>query len=122
MAMSGQAAAGSSPAGTEEPCFQLIHLIREEILNRIDAVYNFEEMRTAGFELTVLRPLRDRLFTSHTPSLFFCLLFCRVGFLREAEDNVASSLLQLTRADVAELLCIRLATRERRNRMLKQRR
>lgn len=90
--------------------FELAHLIRREIVHRIDAAYSTEEIRSTTFDLTTVRPLRDLLGRLSAPSVFYALLFNRIHFQIEAENDIATELLCLTRANVCELLAIRLTS------------
>ncbi|KAK4058401.1 hypothetical protein OIO90_000559 [Microbotryomycetes sp. JL221] len=94
-----------------EVVFQLLHRIRHEVTTFIDTPLTYEQLRQPTINFSVVRPLQVKLTGKRTKPpapLIFGLLVCRVHFLDVADDDLAFAALNTSRADLCELLAIKL--------------
>ena len=62
----------------------------------------------ATCDLVTLRPLFYTLRSLEAPCIFYALLLNRIKFQIESEDDIATSALCISRADVCELMAMKL--------------
>ncbi|KAI5476360.1 nonselective cation channel [Pseudohyphozyma bogoriensis] len=90
------------------PVYQTIYLVFREIESNIDVPLSDEQLRSPEIAFAVIKPLEELLGELNDPSIVYVLLLNRLHFLREAETALASFSLNETRAQLCELLAIRL--------------
>ncbi|SCV68772.1 BQ2448_893 [Microbotryum intermedium] len=109
---------GKSTAETEPSLSQLnVYETIHYAYNLVDDYINFpmteEYMRTAYVMFEFTDPLDQLLMNNaDSPALVYVLLLCRLQFLRERDSALASSWLNITRANMCETLAIRALRRE----------
>ncbi|KAM0788384.1 hypothetical protein ACM66B_001522 [Microbotryomycetes sp. NB124-2] len=94
-----------------EPTFQLLNRIRTEVQTILDTPLTYEQLRQPTINFSVVRPLSLKLSRGGQrppPALIYSLLVCRVHFLDVASDDLAFAALNTSRADLCELLAIKL--------------
>ncbi|KAF2399970.1 hypothetical protein EJ06DRAFT_538195 [Trichodelitschia bisporula] len=89
------------------PVYKTIHRIRRLILASIDDPYTLEQLRGPRLNVSIVRPLIDRLFDEDDVSVVYCLLVNRSQFLREQQYK-AHHTVNSTRATLCELLAYRV--------------
>ncbi|SCZ90890.1 BZ3500_MvSof-1268-A1-R1_Chr1-3g02353 [Microbotryum saponariae] len=109
----GKIAAKTEPSLSQLNVYEMIHYA----YNLVDDYINFpmteEYMRTAYVMFEFTDPLDQLLVhNADTPALVYVLLLCRLQFLRERDSALASSSLNITRANMCETLAIRALRRE----------
>ena len=95
---------------SSEPVFPLLQRVRHEIASVIDTPLTYEQLKTPSINFSIVRPLGIKLSKGERPaaSLIYCLLINRQQFLNEAEANLAFCGVTTTRADLCELLALKL--------------
>ncbi|SCV71115.1 BQ2448_2703 [Microbotryum intermedium] len=95
---------------TEEPVFPLVHRVASEIVDVIDTVLSYDQLKSPTINFSLVRPLTLKLSRGDPPPspLIYALLVCRVHFLAVASDDLAFLALNTTRADLCELLAVKM--------------
>jgi hypothetical protein len=83
-------------------CFLLLQL-------NIDSSLSWEQLNAPDVNFSVLRPMIATYTRVRSPAIIYALLLNRVQFLRLADSTLSFASLQRTRADLCELLSIKLA-------------
>lgn len=99
----------SSPSHDRVAVWPIIHMIRGDITHYIDTPLTFEALTAPDLTYTLVRPLEekyDAIQQAGNKSVVFCFLLNRTYFIRD--QNVATGPLSCTRADLCELIAIRL--------------
>lgn len=98
------------PKSAKEPVFPLIQRTRAELVQWVDTTLTWSQLQQPTINFSVVRPLLVKLAGNGKPpaALVYALLVCRVHFLDVASEDLAFSNLNTTRADLAELLAIKL--------------
>lgn len=93
-----------------EAVFPLLQRVRHEIASVIDTPLTYEQLKTPSINFSIVRPLTIKLSKGERPaaSLIYCLLINRQQFLNEAEADLAFCGVNTTRADLCELLALKL--------------
>ncbi|KAF9045820.1 hypothetical protein BDZ89DRAFT_1058779 [Hymenopellis radicata] len=89
--------------------YPIIHTIRCDIITFIDTPLTYEALTAPDLTYTLIRPLFEKytaLQHAGNMSVVFCLLINRVHF--QSDQNIASSSVSRTRAELCEILAIRL--------------
>lgn len=87
----------------------IIHMIREDVMHFIDTPLSIEALTAPDLTYTLVRPLEDKynaIQRAGNKSVVFCFLLNRVHFTRD--QNLTTSPLSCTRADLCELLATRI--------------
>lgn len=95
---------------SEEAVLPLVFFCRKEIQSSIDTVLSYSQLQSPTVNFSVVRPLRLKLSSAQgTPpaALIYALLLNRQQFLAESRTDLAFAGLNVTRADLAELLAIK---------------
>ncbi|SCZ99402.1 BZ3500_MvSof-1268-A1-R1_Chr3-1g05994 [Microbotryum saponariae] len=94
----------------EEPVFPLVHRVASEIVDVIDTVLSYDQLKSPTINFSLVRPLTLKLSRGDRPPspLIYALLVCRVHFLAVASDDLAFLALNTTRADLCELLAVKM--------------
>ncbi|KAM0755022.1 hypothetical protein T439DRAFT_322080 [Meredithblackwellia eburnea MCA 4105] len=96
-------------AMASEPVFPLIQRVRNEVANVIDTVLSYEQLKTPAINFSVVRPLTAKFSSKRPPApLLYALLVNRTQFITEADEELAFAGVNTTRADLCELLAIKL--------------
>lgn len=99
----------SSPSHDRVAVWPIIHMIRGDITHYIDTPLTFEALAAPDLTYTLVRPLEEKynaIQQAGNKSVVFCFLLNRTYFIRD--QNVATGPLSCTRADLCELIAIRL--------------
>ncbi|RDL34520.1 Uncharacterized protein BP5553_07648 [Venustampulla echinocandica] len=92
------------------PVYTTIHRIRKDVIQAIDDPYGIEQLRDPRMNISVVRPLVDKLYELNDVSIVYCLLVNRVKFQREQQTSHLQSVCA-TRALLCELLASRILRR-----------
>ncbi|WPH04365.1 Hypothetical protein R9X50_00725500 [Acrodontium crateriforme] len=93
------------------PVYTTIHRIRRLIIAGIDDPYSIEQLKSPRINVSVIRPLVDHLYDPDDVSVVYCLLVNRVQFLREQSYQAHHQTVNVTRANVCELIASRVLRR-----------
>ncbi|KAG9238645.1 hypothetical protein BJ875DRAFT_450414 [Amylocarpus encephaloides] len=93
------------------PVYFTIHRIRRDVIAAIDDPYSLEQLRDPRMNLSVVRPLVDKLYELDDASVVYCLLVNRIQFQREQSAQPHQQSVCATRARLCELLANRLLRR-----------
>jgi hypothetical protein len=93
------------------PVYTTIHRIRKDVIAAIDDPYSLEQLRDPRMNLSVVRPLVDKLYEANDVSMIYCLLVNRVQFQREQSTQPHQQSVCTTRALFCELLANRILRR-----------
>ncbi|KAI5479025.1 receptor-activated ca2+-permeable cation channel [Pseudohyphozyma bogoriensis] len=93
-----------------EPVFPLIQRVRHEVAGVIDTVLAYEQLKSPTINFSIVRPLSIKLSKGPRPpsALIYALLVNRIHFLSEADSDLAFLGVNTTRADLCELLAVKL--------------
>ncbi|TLD20017.1 Serine palmitoyltransferase 1 [Venturia nashicola] len=88
------------------------HLIRRLVLASIDDPYTLDQLQSPRINVSLVRPLIDRLYGDGTDiSIVFCLLVNRTRFIHDQSYQAHHQTVNLTRATLCELLATRIFRR-----------
>ncbi|KAJ3983417.1 hypothetical protein F5890DRAFT_1523449 [Lentinula detonsa] len=90
------------------PVYPIIHSIRSDIIHFIDTPLSYDVLTAPDLTYTLIRPLVEKYGTMQRDgnmSIVFCFLLNRVYFSRD--QNMATSSVSRTRAELCEILAIR---------------
>ncbi|KUJ24087.1 uncharacterized protein LY89DRAFT_604478 [Mollisia scopiformis] len=93
------------------PVYTTIHRIRRDIIEAIDDPYSIEQLRDPRMNMSVVRPLVDKLYEANDVSMVYCLLVNRARFQREQLSQAHQQSVCATRAILCELLANRILRR-----------
>ncbi|KAK0308844.1 hypothetical protein LTR01_004723 [Friedmanniomyces endolithicus] len=93
------------------PIYTTIHKIRRLIIASIDDPYSLEQLKSPRMNVAVIRPLVEHLYDPDDVSIVYCLLVNRVQFLREQSYQAHHQTVNITRANVCELIAARVLRR-----------
>ncbi|KAI6801236.1 receptor-activated Ca2+-permeable cation channel [Hortaea werneckii] len=93
------------------PIYTTIHKIRRLIYASIDDPYSNEQLRSPRMNAAVIRPLVDHIYDPDDVSIIYCLLVNRIQFLREQSYQAHHQTVNITRANVCELIASRVLRR-----------
>ncbi|MCJ1473583.1 hypothetical protein MMC13_002234 [Lambiella insularis] len=93
------------------PVYDTIYSIRRQIITTIDDPYSLEQLRSPRVNISIVRPLVDRLYDMQDISIVYCLLVNKVQFLREQVYRAHHQSVNATRALLCELLANRILRR-----------
>lgn len=93
------------------PVYTTIHRIRRLVIASIDDPYSLEQLKSPRMNVTVVRPLLDHLYDSDDVSTVYCLLVNRVQFMREQSFQAHHQTVNITRANLCEILASRVVRR-----------
>lgn len=88
-----------------------IHRIRRLILAVIEDPYSAEQLREPRMNVLIVKPLVDRLYSEDDISIVYCLLVNRMQFLREQQFQHHHQTVDLTRANLCELVAMKVLRR-----------
>lgn len=93
------------------PVYKTIHRIRRDVIAAIDDPYTIEQLRDPRMNMSVVRPLVDKLYEGNDVSMIYCLLVNRAHFQREQLTQAHQQSVCATRAVLCELLASRILRR-----------
>lgn len=88
-----------------------IHRIRRLVLAVIEDPYTVEQLREPRMNVLIVKPLVDRLYNEDDISIVYCLLVNRMQFLREQQFQQHHQTVDLTRANLCELVAMKVLRR-----------
>jgi hypothetical protein len=88
-----------------------IHRIRRLVLAVIEDPYTTEQLREPRMNVLIVKPLVDRLYNEDDISIVYCLLVNRMQFLREQHFQQHHQTVDLTRANLCELVAMKVLRR-----------
>jgi hypothetical protein len=88
-----------------------IHRIRRLLLAVIEDPYTTDQLREPRMNVLIVKPLVDRLFDEEDISIVYCLLVNRMQFLREQQFQQHHQTVDLTRANLCELVAMKVLRR-----------
>ena len=95
----------------ELPIYATIHKIRRLVIASIEDPYSVEQLRSPRMNVALLRPLVDHLYDPDDVSVVYCLLVNRIQFLREQSYQAHHQTVNITRANLCELIAGRVLRR-----------
>ncbi|GAA5855910.1 hypothetical protein JCM8547_000410 [Rhodosporidiobolus lusitaniae] len=93
-----------------EAVFPLIQRIKATVEETVDTALSWDQFKSPAINFSVVRPLTVAFSKGERPaiSLIFALLVCRSHFVERSEDDLAFAAVNISRADLCELLAIKL--------------
>ncbi|KAF2704183.1 hypothetical protein K504DRAFT_442209 [Pleomassaria siparia CBS 279.74] len=88
--------------------YYTIHRIRRVILAAIDDPYTMDQLKEPRMNVLVVKPLVEKLWDEDDVSVVYCLLVNRMQFLREQHFQHHHQTVNLTRANLCELIAMKL--------------
>ncbi|EDU49334.1 nonselective cation channel [Pyrenophora tritici-repentis] len=88
-----------------------IHRIRRLVLAVIEDPYTVDQLREPRMNVLIVKPLVDRLYDDEDISIVYCLLVNRMQFLREQQFQQHHQTVDLTRANLCELVAMKILRR-----------
>ncbi|OCK86148.1 hypothetical protein K432DRAFT_316847 [Lepidopterella palustris CBS 459.81] len=95
----------------ELPVYTTIHRIRRVVLASIDDPYTMDQLKEPRMNILIVKPLVDRLYDPDDVSIIYCLLVNRVQFLREQSFQAHHQTVNVTRANLCELIAMKMLRR-----------
>lgn len=93
------------------PVYTTIHKIRRLVIASIDDPYSTDQLKSPRMNVAVVRPLVDHLYDPDDVSIVYCLLVNRTQFLREQSYQAHHQTVNITRANLCELIASRVLRR-----------
>ncbi|KAG5930621.1 hypothetical protein E4U42_005283 [Claviceps africana] len=93
------------------PVYTNIHRIRRDITSVVEDYLSLEQLRDVRINVTVVRPLVDKLYELNDISIIYCLLVNRAQFLQEESYSSTRHNVNWTRATLCELIATRILRR-----------
>ncbi|EFW99534.1 receptor-activated Ca2+-permeable cation channel [Grosmannia clavigera kw1407] len=93
------------------PVYTNIHRIRRDIVAVVEDYLSAEQLRDMRINISVIRPLVDKLYELDDISIVYCLLVNRAQFLYEQSGNKNRQNVNFTRAALCELIAHRILRR-----------
>ena len=92
------------------PVYATIHRVRREVIASLDDPYSLDQLRAPRINVSVVRPLVNRLWDIKDISMVYCLLVNKFQFLRE-QTFQAHQTINTTRAQLCELVALKILRR-----------
>lgn len=92
------------------PVYVTIHRVRQEIIASIDDPYSLDQLRAPRINVSVVRPLVNRLWEIKDASLVYCLMVNKLQFARE-QNFQSHQTVYTTRAQLCELVAVKILRR-----------
>ncbi|KAK3363067.1 hypothetical protein B0T25DRAFT_29048 [Lasiosphaeria hispida] len=93
------------------PVYTNIHRIRRDIIAVVEDYLSLEQLRDVRINVSVVRPLVDKLYEQDDVSIVYCLLVNRAQFLNEQSQLHNRQNVHFTRATLCELIATRILRR-----------
>ncbi|KAF2751639.1 hypothetical protein M011DRAFT_463145 [Sporormia fimetaria CBS 119925] len=91
--------------------YHTIHRIRRLVRASVEDPYTFDQLKEPRLNVLVVKPLVDRLYDEDDVSVVYCLLVNRMQFLREQHFQHHHQTVNLTRANLCELVAQKMLRR-----------
>ncbi|GAA93766.1 hypothetical protein E5Q_00412 [Mixia osmundae IAM 14324] len=99
----------SAPKAKRKPrMFSLLMYTRHAVRHAVDSPVSWDQLHQPSLDLAVVRPLVTRMGNTRDPGIVFCLLLNRSRFLQEASDKPGFAGINNARANLCELIAIKL--------------
>ncbi|KAK4240682.1 hypothetical protein C8A03DRAFT_31172 [Achaetomium macrosporum] len=105
------ASASHHAANRHLPVYTNIHRIRRDIISVVEDYLSLDQLRDVRLNVSVIRPLVDKLYEQDDISIVYCLLVNRVQFLAEQAHLSNRQNVNYTRAMLCELIATRILRR-----------
>ncbi|XXG94726.1 hypothetical protein Hte_000983 [Hypoxylon texense] len=102
---------GNPNAHAQLPVYTNIHRIRRDVVSIVEDYLTLEQLTDLRLNISVVRPLIDKLYDQNDISIVYCLLVNRVRFLQEQEHMTNRQNAHFTRATLCELVATRILRR-----------
>ncbi|GAA5821372.1 hypothetical protein JCM11251_004592 [Rhodosporidiobolus azoricus] len=95
---------------SHEAVFPLVQRIKHEVEITVDTALSWEQLKSPTINFSIVRPLGAKFTRGERPaiSLIYCILLARTYFNEKSEDDLAFAAVNTSRADLCELLAIKL--------------
>ncbi len=93
------------------PVYTNIHRIRRDIVSVVEDYLSLDQLRDVRINVSVVRPLVDKLYNLDDISIVYCLLVNRTQFLDEQAHLQNRQNVYFTRAALCELIATRILRR-----------
>ncbi|KAI0596980.1 nonselective cation channel [Biscogniauxia sp. FL1348] len=93
------------------PVYTNIHRIRRDVTSIVEDYLTFEQLGDLRLNISVVRPLVDKLYEQDDISIVYCLLVNRAQFLHEQEHMSNRQNVHFTRATLCEVVATRILRR-----------
>lgn len=93
------------------PVYTNIHRIRRDVISIVEDYMSLEQLRDVRINVSVIRPLVDKLYELRDISIVYCLLVNRTQFLHEQSHLNNRQNVNHTRATLCELVATRILRR-----------
>ncbi len=93
------------------PVYTNIHRIRRDIISVVEDYLSLDQLRDVRLNVSVIRPLVDKLYEQDDISIVYCLLVNRAQFLAEQAHLSNRQNVNFTRAMLCELIAVRILRR-----------
>ncbi|KAK3694734.1 hypothetical protein B0T22DRAFT_79945 [Podospora appendiculata] len=93
------------------PVYNNIHRIRRDIVSVVEDHLSLDQLRDVRINVSVVRPLVDKLYEQDDISIVYCLLVNRAQFLSEQSHMNNRQNVSFTRATLCELIATRILRR-----------
>ncbi|TKX24538.1 hypothetical protein C1H76_3146 [Elsinoe australis] len=93
------------------PIYTTIHRIRRLVIASIDDPYDRAMLMSPRVNLAIVRPLVDHLYDPDDVSIVYCLLVNRAQFMREQSYQAHHQTVNVTRANLCEIIAARVLRR-----------
>ncbi|KAK9421026.1 hypothetical protein SUNI508_06171 [Seiridium unicorne] len=93
------------------PVYTNIHRIRRDVISIVEDYLTFEQLRDLRLNISVVRPLVDKLYELDDISIVYCLLVNRAQFLHEQAHLNNRQNVNFTRATLCEVVATRILRR-----------
>ncbi|KAI1407824.1 nonselective cation channel [Hypoxylon sp. FL1857] len=93
------------------PVYTNIHRIRRDVISIVEDYLTLEQLTDLRLNISVVRPLVDKLYEQNDISIVYCLLVNRSQFLHEQEHMTNRQNVHFTRATLCELVATRILRR-----------
>ncbi|KAI0135588.1 hypothetical protein F4814DRAFT_401742 [Daldinia grandis] len=93
------------------PVYTNIHRIRRDVISIVEDFLTLEQLTDLRLNISVVRPLVDKLYERDDISIVYCLLVNRSQFLHEQEHMTNRQNVHFTRATLCELVATRILRR-----------
>lgn len=93
------------------PVYTNIHRIRRDVISIVEDYLTFDQLRDLRINISVVRPLVDKLYDLDDVSIVYCLLVNRARFLHEQSHMSNRQNVNFTRATLCEVVATRILRR-----------
>lgn len=93
------------------PVYANIHRIRRDVASIVEDYLSLDQLRDVRVNVSVVRPLVDKLYDLRDISVVYCLLVNRAQFLNEQSHLNNRQNVHFTRATLCELIATRILRR-----------